>query len=484
MPDAGELSEALPSHLGMVRDGDSGVGRGRRWFLKRAGLAAAAGTGVAALGPAEVSDATRPTAVRALDVRSFGARGDGATDDRAAIQAAFDAAAARSGGTVFLPPGDYVVSGPITPRSSTLIAGSHSPRYGSDPDPPSACKIRARRDFDGDGLVVGAPEARGVTLRNLALVGDGAGRGVHGIRMPDDGEVEGEQGWSLDGVTIAGFSGDGIHGRVWVWTIAGSHIHDNAGWGIDASGGDSWTDAYVHDTMIYFNRSGGVRFDGSGVSGLVHFVNCRFERSGGRASDPGSPYNPSAPGVRLTSGKRLLFANCSTDANMGNGFEVEAVGDLPVTRLAGIHVVNCSFGRDGTGDQREQGEFAGVKISGASSAVATHGANEMTFSNCTVTTGKAADDESGQVVGPKYGVWFENTRHFQWVGGFVAGETAPFHTGRGGNDRPTLVSVAQGMATLPLDRPAAAVDGMTYVDQAAGRLMVRVGGAWRSTPLR
>ena len=45
-----------------------------------------------------------------VSVKDFGARGDGVTDDTAAIQAAIDYIASIRGGTVFFPPGDYIIS--------------------------------------------------------------------------------------------------------------------------------------------------------------------------------------------------------------------------------------------------------------------------------------------------------------------------------------------------------------------------------------
>lgn len=455
----------------------------RRRLLGRAGLAAAAGTGLGALGSTDLSEAMRAAPVTAFDIRDFGAVGDGRTDDRGAIQAALDAVH-PGGGTVFLPPGDYVVGGPLAPRPSTLLLGTHTPRYEESRNPTSQCKLRVRAGFDGPALVVATPEAKGVVLRDLALVGDGVGDQVHGIRMPDASKVRGEQSWTLEQVTIAGFTGDAIHGRIFVWTVAHCHLHSNRGWGIAANGENNWTDAYVHDTMVYFNEAGGVLLAGEAVSGLVHFVNCRFERSGGRGSDTRDPRNPAAPGIRLTSAKRILFANCSTDANMGNGLEVIAEDPDAVERLAHVYVTNCVFGRDGTGDQRRQGEFAGVKIRGFSPAVAVDGANEVKFSNCMVGTGKAADDGSGAISGPRYGVWFENTLRFQWHGGAVEGVDRAFHQGSGGNQAPSLEVLGLGMATLPLEAPGDPVDGMTYVDRRTSRLMVRIGGTWRSADLR
>jgi hypothetical protein len=48
-----------------------------------------------------------------LDVKWFGAVGNGVANDSAAIQAAYDAAAARLGATVYFPAGTYIVSTPI-----------------------------------------------------------------------------------------------------------------------------------------------------------------------------------------------------------------------------------------------------------------------------------------------------------------------------------------------------------------------------------
>lgn len=54
------------------------------------------------------------------NVKGYGAVGNGATDDTAAIQAAANAAA---GGTLYFPPGNYVVSAPITLPSNVLVYG-------------------------------------------------------------------------------------------------------------------------------------------------------------------------------------------------------------------------------------------------------------------------------------------------------------------------------------------------------------------------
>jgi hypothetical protein len=66
-----------------------------------------------------------------LSVRDFGAAGDGKTPDTGAIQAAIDACTKTGGGTVLLPPGDYL-SGTITLKDNvTLHVGPNARLLGS-----------------------------------------------------------------------------------------------------------------------------------------------------------------------------------------------------------------------------------------------------------------------------------------------------------------------------------------------------------------
>lgn len=60
-----------------------------------------------------------------VDVRSYGAVGDGMADDTAAVQGAVNFVASRGGGTVFLPPGTYLVTSAVTiVQDGTSIVGS------------------------------------------------------------------------------------------------------------------------------------------------------------------------------------------------------------------------------------------------------------------------------------------------------------------------------------------------------------------------
>lgn len=84
-------------------------------------------------GHIEDADAVEPASLPVTsapwkNVVSYGAYGDGSTDDKEAFQAAIDSVEAAGGGTVFLPPGNYVLSDVVnittTNRGRITIKGS------------------------------------------------------------------------------------------------------------------------------------------------------------------------------------------------------------------------------------------------------------------------------------------------------------------------------------------------------------------------
>lgn len=448
-------------------------------------MTGAAGVGAVVALPGRA--AAHQQSVEAIDVRAHGATGDGSTDDWAAIQSALDEVTSSNAtpNVVFFPAGDYVVSKPLVPKSNTLMVGTHTVDCVADLNPPSQCKIRARSNFTGAGLVMPGGSTVGLTIRNLALVGNNVGTGVSGLRLPDQGQVTTEQGYSLEDVTIGGFSGDGIEGRALAITLLNCWITRNQGWGINAGGAPGrWTDAHITGCFFSFNRAGNIHFGGPNISGHIEVVNTRIERAGGDPDDVSNPPNPSAPGVRITSARTIRFTNCSTDANMGNGVEILHDSSSPDWGPDHIQFANCMFARDGTGDQINQGNYAGLKVVGTGPLEAT--VNQIKCVNCIVVAGLADDNGGGPVLGPKYGVWYDHTAFFQWIGGDVVGAVESYYTATGNNYRPLLIDLERGLMTLPLDAPAttaAIPDGSAYVDEASSTLKVRVNGAWKSATL-
>jgi polygalacturonase len=106
------------------------------------------------------------------DVRKYGAKGDGTTKDTAAIQAAIDACAGGSGGTVKLAGGTFL-SGPIVLKSNvTLDLAKDATLLGS----PDHADYPKKTEFRGPGYqsLVSATNAEHVSITGSGVI-DGAG---------------------------------------------------------------------------------------------------------------------------------------------------------------------------------------------------------------------------------------------------------------------------------------------------------------------
>ena len=112
-----------------------------------------------------------------LNVKTYGAVGDGSTDDTLAFQAALNAAAAATAsaasGTVFVPPGIYVV-GPLTVKHRTTLRGSG----------PGATTLKAKSSITTGSFLIkndttNTTAARMVTVADMRLQGNAAGQGAN-----------------------------------------------------------------------------------------------------------------------------------------------------------------------------------------------------------------------------------------------------------------------------------------------------------------
>ena len=100
-------------------------------------------------------------------VTAFGAVGDGQADDTAAIQRALDAARAGGGGQVYLPAGNYRVSGSLRVPGGTVLQGIWQAPHHSDQTLGSALwVVGGRGEEAGEAAVHLEPSAaiRGVTF--------------------------------------------------------------------------------------------------------------------------------------------------------------------------------------------------------------------------------------------------------------------------------------------------------------------------------
>lgn len=179
-----------------------------------------------------VPDGEISPVTRVFDVTAFGARGVG-TDDTAAIQSAIDAMRANtsvgvSGGTLFFPPGEFVITAPLNLyRFSGTIKGSGlgtTPNYTLNPG--NGTVIRWAGSNTEPMLYL--RDYRVVLIQDLRLEGRTASRPTYGIQsdwkvgdsigtnesLIVDRVRIGDWPWSTQGVNVSkvqagiGFTGD------------------------------------------------------------------------------------------------------------------------------------------------------------------------------------------------------------------------------------------------------------------------------------
>lgn len=189
------------------------------------------------------------------NVRDFGAVGDGTTDDTVAIQAALDSGSAK----IYIPDGDYKVTGTLTLQPNTHLQGSHG--IGRKFNTSTAkCRIRYEGTdtvvirFNNDSVGYGASRLSDIVIAQLNSTA-----GVTAIEIGNAADTETYTLQTMvDNVTIEDFSGIGIlnYGS-WNCTLKDIMVH----------GKDS-----PDRTTI------GYHCDASGLAGTsLHMINCFAE---------------------------------------------------------------------------------------------------------------------------------------------------------------------------------------------------------------
>lgn len=417
-----------------------------------------------------------------FNVRTYGAVGDGATNDTAAINTALAAVGVAGGGVLLFPPGEYMTDGGHAPPPYCHILGSEpAGRYWNyvAASPPSTCKLTLRAGTSQAGMLLFGPTYTAGSIRDITLVGAHVGVGKVGIRfaVPD-----GEQNTVVRGVTVVGFSGDGVTGRLFVQRWSECLISGNGGWGMSCLDPYNWSDVWISDSLINANALGGVLFDSTADSGEIHLTGVRVERSGWNSTDQDTPVAVGSPGIRIRGNlNSCSFTDVTTDANSGHGVDIDRGTGRPIFLL---QFANCRFRRDGFGDMAGSvaPSYAAVRVRGISGS----SIDNVSFAGCTTSYGLARDDGGGpDYLHPKYGLWAEWTAFLAWVGGSIDGghPGAPVYGGTGGwatNYQPVILTPRQAMVLPEWETSARPLAGEAALGFASdtGRAEVNDGSTW------
>jgi hypothetical protein len=340
------------------------------------------------------------------NVLAFGATGDGHTDDTAAIQAALNAASARGGGVVYLPPGTYAISmgqrqhASDKPLWGALMVGAKTTLRGGGRD--ATTLLLAPKQPSGNGSIIwnAGPGDAQITFEDFTLDGNARNQPVppdpsannnngitmsqahgvtfHRVRVQN---VKGtttlgipketlcfEVGRCVDvlfsdcevlrtsdtpaSITSTGFSADASANVLYTNCVA----HDLAnGYGFTHSGPSGCQQIVYENCASYLN----VRGFNSESSQNILYANCV---AGGLAASATSTY-PFAPdqhlgnsgqGFNIASGSHIHLSNCISQNNL-EGLQIEGA--------SAVHLTGGSF----YGNQD-----AAINLKDRSSARATH----------------------------------------------------------------------------------------------------------------
>ena len=129
--------------------------------------------GGSALSAADTNPVAAATGSRAfLNVRDFGAKADGLTKDTAAFQKALEACATNGGGTVTVPPGNYVI-GSIVIGANTTLQLEHNADLNGSPDIADYPIVRTRWEGEfapAHRALISAENAAHVTIQGSGCI--------------------------------------------------------------------------------------------------------------------------------------------------------------------------------------------------------------------------------------------------------------------------------------------------------------------------
>jgi Ca2+-binding RTX toxin-like protein len=283
-----------------------------------------------------------------FNVKDYGALGDGVTDDTAAIQAAIDAAHAAGGGTVYLPAGEYRVSGGEEPSDGCLMIKSNVYMVG-DGMGETVIKLVDGWDQKVTGMVRSAygEETSNFGMSDLTLDGnrDNVTAKVDGWFNGYIPGVDGaDRDVTLERVEIREMSGYGFdpHEQTINLTIRDSVAHDN---GLDGFVADYLIDSVFENNVAYnndrhgfnivtsthdFTMSGNVAYGNGGAGVVVQRGSYDLAHPYNILIDGGSYYDNGLEGVLIKLADDVTLQNADIYGNGSSGVRVYGAQDVQI----------------------------------------------------------------------------------------------------------------------------------------------------------
>lgn len=267
---------------------------------------------VLAAGASTAATYTPPKRARGTanrNVKDFGARGDGATDDTTAFQAAIDSLPS-SGGTVYVPPGDYV----LDPTRNVRLRSKMHLWIHSD------ARLRAKRNDADRAYVLMVYKVSDVEISGGQIIGDRynhlgtTGEWGHGIMVRGSNRV------TIRDIRISDCWGDGL-------CIGGAMV--------TAAPSIPTTDAVVCNVVSTNNRRQGLTI---GCARNVRVYDSEFSNSNGIAPAAGIDIEPDPDAMSTTDSVHI--ENCLIRKNAGNGI-------VAYKRVANVTVRKCTVEYNG-----------------------------------------------------------------------------------------------------------------------------------------
>lgn len=278
---------------------------------------------------------------RVFNVKDYGAIGDGVANDSTAIQAAINAAKAVQG-TVFLPPGLYLIGTTTLYLTTTGATGG---------DPVSIKIIGAGTEastirYTGSGTAISSGTTinggESIVIEDLTIIGNGSTGSARGLHLKRYWHAS-----SIRNVRIESFAGTGLHlHRCFALVVDSCTILNNGGYGVRFDNNNAGT---IQNSRINLNALGGV-WAGYSDSVTGDFDEIGTAQAGGSiiASNIQDNAGPGITFNRVSDG--FLVAGCFIEANMPTGNAQVIISGTASVSSTGVTLLGNNIRSNGVSD--------------------------------------------------------------------------------------------------------------------------------------